>query len=115
MCHKINGTKCKQVIDSLMEGFKMNKRTDKAIDYCRTAKIFKKTDFALVLKSFHAAPDSVGVHRCSGCLHGFLLKLQKRFKNGFTKKEMFCILRTLTLKNKHYIMAGHPPNVVIID
>ena len=91
------------------------KRTDKAIEHCKTAKVFNKTDFGLVLTAFHNAPTTPGSHVCQGCLYSFLLRLQKRFKKGFTDKEIFYILRTLTLKNKHYIMAGHPPNVIIVD
>jgi len=75
-------------------------RTQKAIKYCKTAKVFNKTDFNSVLKAFYKVPDTIGVHSCPGCLYGFLLSVQRRFKNGFTRGEFFVILKELTAINK---------------
>jgi len=76
----------------------MNERTKKAIKYCQTAKVFNKTDFNMVLKAWFHTSKEVGIHTCPGCLYGFILRVQKRFRNGFTDKEYYTILRTLTLK-----------------
>jgi len=75
-------------------------RTQKAIKYCKTAKVFNKTDFNSVLKAFYKTPDTVGQHKCSGCLYGFILKVQKRFKNSFPKEEFIAILKELTKHQK---------------
>jgi len=70
------------------------KRVAKAVKYIRRLKGNERFRFLkakdVIVRDLRQ--DSNSIH---GCTFGFILRLQKRFSNGFTRNELYTIIKAL--------------------